>query len=355
MSPTRSWRSARSVSGRAPHSAAGQQGPFVRLRRLRRWRRSRHRVVAGHPTERPGLVPALGLEVVEREGPDLLVERDAGAFLDGLADAGVEVAPPAVRQALVRRVADQRVAAYEGLLPPAERPPRPSARPSRNAPASRSTRRSGPSRSTTSRPSAGTRPGHCRMAGDHAMSSYANVEATKAYERALLAGRRVRGASRSDLADLHERVGDIRYELGEPTAAVIAYQAARRLASGSPAIEARLALKQAKQRRVKATTRGPCDAERAIKSPMVSAAAKPPAGVRTCSCGTAGRVTPWATRPMPSPGVTRRQARRARADDALAQAYQANDAAYFDNGEVAKAKFRRRSPRRTYRRLRRRG
>ena len=58
----------------------------------------------------PGLVPALGLVVVERERPDLLVERDAGARLDGLADPGVEVTTAAIGQALVGRVADQGVA-----------------------------------------------------------------------------------------------------------------------------------------------------------------------------------------------------------------------------------------------------
>ena len=109
ISPTRSWRSARSDRDaprtRRPASNARSYA-FVGLD----VGVDRHRAVARHPAERPGLVPALGLEVVERERPDLLVERDAGACLDRLADPGMEVAPPAVRQALVGRVADERVA-----------------------------------------------------------------------------------------------------------------------------------------------------------------------------------------------------------------------------------------------------
>ena len=66
-------------------------------------------------------------------------------------------------------------------------PPRPGRRDDRSdAPASRSTRRSGPSRSTTTRRSAGTRHGCSAGAPATGRSAiYANVEAVRAYEQAI--------------------------------------------------------------------------------------------------------------------------------------------------------------------------
>jgi len=178
---------------------------------------------------------------------------------------------------------------------------------------------------------------YCREAGDRAAAIYANVEATKAYERALVAGRRRRDVSRSDLAAIHERIGDLRYDMGEPDRADRQFEAARRLVGHDLAAQSRLALKQAKQ----TTTQG----RHRVALGRVTRAIHALDGVRgrEAAAGRA-RLYVWygwirASQDRPAEAIRwyRRgstEAKRSGADDALAQAYQAMDSAYFDLGQL---------------------
>jgi len=77
------------------------------------------------------------------------------------------------------------------------------------------------------------------------MGVYANVEATRFYDKALDAGRRQRSVTAVDLAGLYERSADARYRLGEFDAADHGYIAARRLLDHDPIKAAPLVVKQA--------------------------------------------------------------------------------------------------------------
>ncbi len=56
---------------------------------------------------------------------------------------------------------------------------------------------------------------YSRLAAERAMEIYANVEAVRFSERALVAGRRLRSVSATELAVVYEQLGDVRYRLGE--------------------------------------------------------------------------------------------------------------------------------------------
>src|SRR5947208_15827928 len=63
----------------------------------------------------PGLVEAMGVEEMEREQAGLVFRRPAGPRLERFPDACVELPPPAIGQALVRRVAGEHVPEAEGV------------------------------------------------------------------------------------------------------------------------------------------------------------------------------------------------------------------------------------------------
>ncbi len=84
------------------------------------------------------------------------------------------------------------------------------------------------------------------MAAERAKAVYANYEAAEFYERALLAGRRIRELTAPDLARAHEELGDARSRTGSYLPAASAYRAARRLVRGDPVADARLVLKLAR-------------------------------------------------------------------------------------------------------------
>ena len=86
---------------------------------------------------------------------------------------------------------------------------------------------------------------YCRMAGDRALAIYANVEATRFFEKALTAGRRRRDVGPGELASLYELSSDAQYRLGEFGAADRELKAARRLLKPEPERAALLAVKQA--------------------------------------------------------------------------------------------------------------
>ncbi len=84
------------------------------------------------------------------------------------------------------------------------------------------------------------------VAAERAKTAYANVEGAEFYERALLAGRRLPELDRTELAAVHEALGDARNSTGDYQGAAAAYRAARRLVSGDPVGEARLVFKLAR-------------------------------------------------------------------------------------------------------------
>jgi class 3 adenylate cyclase/tetratricopeptide (TPR) repeat protein len=81
-------------------------------------------------------------------------------------------------------------------------------------------------------------------AAERAKAVYANIEAAESYERALLAGRRLQ-LSKTELASVHEALGDARNRSGAYVEAAAAYRAARRLVVDDVVADARLALKLA--------------------------------------------------------------------------------------------------------------
>jgi class 3 adenylate cyclase/tetratricopeptide (TPR) repeat protein len=89
---------------------------------------------------------------------------------------------------------------------------------------------------------------YASSAADAAATIWATVEAAALYQRALEAGRRIRELDRSELARLHEALGDMRYRMGSFGPAEESYRAVRRLASQDPVAKARSLLKVARVR-----------------------------------------------------------------------------------------------------------
>ena len=186
----------------------------------------------------------------------------------------------------------------------------------------------------------------CRMAGDRAMSIYANVEAAHSYERALIAGRWSRNATKADLADVHELVGDIRYDLGEPERADRQFLAARRLIGDDLAAASRLATKQAKQTTTQGRYRTALTrATRAIAA-LDGVRGRQAAADRAQLYVLVGWIRASQDRPAEAIEWCQRgaaEARRARDDEALARAYQVMDSAYFDLGQLDKVVYSRKA------------
>ena len=84
------------------------------------------------------------------------------------------------------------------------------------------------------------------VAAERAKAVYANIEAAGFYERALLAGRQLPQLRRTELADVHEALGDARNRSSAYVEAAAAYRTARRLVDDDVVAKARLALKLAR-------------------------------------------------------------------------------------------------------------
>ena len=82
------------------------------------------------------------------------------------------------------------------------------------------------------------------LAGSHAKSVYANVDAAVQLERALAAARRQRKVRPEEVARIAEALGDVRVSLGEFEGALQAFQGARRRLRGDPVEVARLLYKE---------------------------------------------------------------------------------------------------------------
>lgn len=180
----------------------------------------------------------------------------------------------------------------------------------------------------------------CRRAGERARGVYANVEALGAYKSALVAGRRLRSVSRAELAGVYEIVGDTYGELSEPARADRSYAAARRLVASDAVADARLAVKQVKQATAMGRYRSALG--RATRSLAALDGISGPA-----AAGQRARLLVWrgwvrysqnrASEAVDWCQLGAEEARRAGDDEALAQAYQALDSAYFDTGELDRA------------------
>jgi class 3 adenylate cyclase/tetratricopeptide (TPR) repeat protein len=86
-----------------------------------------------------------------------------------------------------------------------------------------------------------------RLAGERARARFANVDAATCYGRALVAAPHLRLA-RGELAEIHETLGDIHFDLGEFERAEASFRRARGQRSLGPVWTARLALKVATSR-----------------------------------------------------------------------------------------------------------
>ena len=199
----------------------------------------------------------------------------------------------------------------------------------------------GRSRSTTSRRSAGTRRGRSAgKAGDRAMSIYAIADASRFYGMALSAGRRSRTAHAPELADLYGRWSDALYVLGQYDHAEAALQAARRLVKLDPIQAAPIAIKQA----IIATRVGKFRAAsqrtlRALK-PLLALRGREAAAARARLMVIQSGTRYFQNRRAESIRWARsaeREARRAHAKDALADAYKLLDLALKESGKIDQA------------------
>ena len=86
---------------------------------------------------------------------------------------------------------------------------------------------------------------YSRIAGDRAVTIYANIEAAEFYERAIDSSKRFETGAALDVAGIHERLGDVRKRMGEFPRAAQAYSLARRILDGDAIATARLMIKQA--------------------------------------------------------------------------------------------------------------
>jgi class 3 adenylate cyclase/tetratricopeptide (TPR) repeat protein len=187
---------------------------------------------------------------------------------------------------------------------------------------------------------------YARLAAGNAMAIYANVEAARFAERALVAGRRLRSVSAADLAAVYEQLGDVRYRLGELERADGEFRAARRLVGGDACSAGRLALKQAKlSTRLGRYPQALRRMSRALAR-LDGVRGRDAAGHRARLYVWYGWTRYWQDRPAEAIEWLRRgerEARTANALDALAQAFQFLDAALTESGQIEQAVYSRRA------------
>lgn len=187
---------------------------------------------------------------------------------------------------------------------------------------------------------------YARQAGDRAMKVYAIADASRFYERALAAGRRLRAVQGRDLAEAYDRWSDSLHFLGRYHDADRALKAARRLVKADPIEVAPLAIKQAistsRTGQYRRTNLRVSRALRALDGVTGRDAAAHRARLMVITAGTRflqnRRVESieWARR-------AEREAKRAGAKDALAQTYKLLDMAFKENGQIEKAVYSRRA------------
>lgn len=182
----------------------------------------------------------------------------------------------------------------------------------------------------------------CREAGDRAMAVYANLDATRFYEKALTAGRRLRSVNAAELAGLHELSSDALYRLGEFDKADRALRAARRLIGNDPITAAPLVAKQANISMRSARYRQANLRVRRGLLALRSRRGRAAAASRSRLMVQIAGVLYLQSRRVESIAWSRRAAREAkRANErfALAEAYKVLDLALLENGEIEKARY----------------
>jgi class 3 adenylate cyclase/tetratricopeptide (TPR) repeat protein len=182
----------------------------------------------------------------------------------------------------------------------------------------------------------------CRRAADRARSIYANVEALGSLKSALVAGRHLRSVSRADLAGVHDQLGDTYSALGELGKADSSYSAARRLVAPDVIGDARLAVKQVRLAAAMGHYRGALARTTRSLASLRPHRSREVTGQRALLLIWRGWVVSSQDRPSEAIEWYRRgaaEARRARNDEALAQAYLGLDTAYFLTGDLEKATY----------------
>jgi class 3 adenylate cyclase/tetratricopeptide (TPR) repeat protein len=185
---------------------------------------------------------------------------------------------------------------------------------------------------------------YSKVAGERALSKFANVEAAAFFERALDAGRRA-GVARTKMAQVYEQVGDVRMVLNEFQAARAAYSEGRRLAV-DPVDQSRFLLAEAK---VHYRAGRLSDAVRSTRRAMrlLDGDARPKARKLTARLGAfyagmrvmQGRYREaevWCRRVLD-------MTREVREREALARAYYMLDFVYMDQGRVEDAVYSKRA------------
>jgi class 3 adenylate cyclase/tetratricopeptide (TPR) repeat protein len=183
---------------------------------------------------------------------------------------------------------------------------------------------------------------YCRQAGDRALDIYANLDATRYFEKALAAGHRRRDVKADELASLYERSSDAHNRLGEFGAADAELKAARRHLNADPERAALLVVKQAMvSARQGLFSQSLLRVSRALGT-LKGRRSRGAAAARAKLLVTYGGVRYLQNRRVESIEACRRavrDAKRAGARDVLAQAYQTLDLALTENGEIDKATY----------------
>src|SRR5919198_114622 len=172
------------------------------------------------------------------------------------------------------------------------------------------------------------------------MPIYAIADASRFYELALSAGRRLRAVHAPDLADLYGRWSDALYLLGRYDAAERALTSARRLVKLDPVQAAPLAIKQAiiasRTGRFRSASQRTMRALKPLRSLRGRDASAARARLMVIQSGTRyfqnrrAESIRWAR-------SAEREARQADAKDALADAYKLLDLALKESGQIDKA------------------
>jgi tetratricopeptide (TPR) repeat protein len=183
---------------------------------------------------------------------------------------------------------------------------------------------------------------YCKKAGDRALRIYANVEASRFYEKALTAGRHLRGVTATELARAYELESEARFRLGEFSAADHELAAARRLLKDHAAANAELAVKQARlSLRTGRYRQALVRIARALDS-LEGAKGREAASARAHLLVMYAGARFFQNRRQDAIHWARKAidvARRAGTQDALASAYRYLDAALRESGEPGKAKY----------------
>ena len=183
---------------------------------------------------------------------------------------------------------------------------------------------------------------YSREAGDKAMAIYANVEAVRLYDKAIVAGRRQRAVSSRELATIAERSSDALFRLGEFARADQALRSAMRWRGNDPIEIAPLVVKQAIIDTRSASYRRAVDRVLRALEHLDGVPGREAAASRSRLMVEVAAIRFLQNRRVESMSWCKRaipEAKRGRALDAEAQAYKVLDGALIENGEVTKTRY----------------